>query len=103
MDRFATMENAQHYAVRAVALVPWAANMRTGALRLLGADNIGQRATDFLAASLKPRSVASYSSHLNLFMDFSALEGVFPLDADTPFIVPYISCAADRPALPLRG
>eukprot|EP00873_Tetraselmis_striata_P008196 jgi/Tetstr1/428460/TSEL_018471.t1 len=54
-------------------------------------------ATYFLSATLKPRSVASYcSSELSLFMDFYALEGASPLNADTPFIVRYISWAAKR-------
>eukprot|EP00873_Tetraselmis_striata_P018702 jgi/Tetstr1/438966/TSEL_027459.t1 len=47
---------------------------------------------------MMPRWVASYSSELDLFMDLCPLEGgIFPLDADTPFIiVRHISWAADR-------
>eukprot|EP00873_Tetraselmis_striata_P043982 jgi/Tetstr1/464246/TSEL_009051.t1 len=71
--------------------------MRTGALRMLGADHIGQRASDFMSATLKPRSVVSYySSDINVSLDFRALEGVSPLDADTPFITRYISWAHER-------
>eukprot|EP00873_Tetraselmis_striata_P012720 jgi/Tetstr1/432984/TSEL_022321.t1 len=84
-------------------VMPWAASMRTGVLRPLGADHIGQRGADFLqvtdllSATLKPRSVASYSSMLNLFMDFFCVLGGFStLDAGTPFVVRYISWAADR-------
>eukprot|EP00873_Tetraselmis_striata_P007352 jgi/Tetstr1/427616/TSEL_017741.t1 len=87
---------ALRYARSRRCLGAWAASMRTGAIRLFGADNIGQRAVDFLAASLKPRSVATYSSQLNLIMEFCALEGFFPMDADTPFIVRYSSWAADH-------
>eukprot|EP00873_Tetraselmis_striata_P027430 jgi/Tetstr1/447694/TSEL_035051.t1 len=61
-------------AQRAVVQVPWAASMRAGALHLMGTDDIGQRAVDFMSATLKPRWVASYSSELNLFMDLYHLE-----------------------------
>eukprot|EP00873_Tetraselmis_striata_P033523 jgi/Tetstr1/453787/TSEL_040739.t1 len=64
--------------------------MRAGALRLVGADNIGRRAADFLSATLRPRSVASYSSsELNLVKELCA-------QADTPLVVCYISWVADR-------
>lgn len=76
-------------AQRAVVQVPWAASMRAGALHLMGTDDIGQRAVDFMSATLKPRWVASYSSELNLFMDLCAMEGVSSLRADMSFILRY--------------
>lgn len=84
--------------LRAVAPVQRAASMRDGALCLEDTNDIGQRsAWDFMyAATPKPRLVASYSSELSMFIDFFALEGLSPLEADTLFILCYVPWAADR-------
>lgn len=69
--------------------------MRAGALRLVGADGIGRWAAAFPSATLKPRSVASYASELNIFMELCAQEGVSrPLQA--PLVVRYIAWVAYR-------
>eukprot|EP00873_Tetraselmis_striata_P011498 jgi/Tetstr1/431762/TSEL_021261.t1 len=70
--------------------------MRPGLLRLLGDDEVGRRAADFLMSSRAERTVQSYGSEFNLFCEFCAQNGRLPDTADPPLIVRYISWVAAR-------
>eukprot|EP00873_Tetraselmis_striata_P033399 jgi/Tetstr1/453663/TSEL_040619.t1 len=70
--------------------------MRPGLLRLLGDDEVGRRAANFLMSSRAERTVQSYGSEFNLFCEFCAQNGRLPDTADPPLIVRYISWVAAR-------
>lgn len=70
--------------------------MRPGLLRVVGDDDIGQLAADLMSAVLKPKSVGAYASHIKLYFEFCAVEGVLPADATPDRIVRYIAWVARR-------
>eukprot|EP00873_Tetraselmis_striata_P020580 jgi/Tetstr1/440844/TSEL_003085.t1 len=56
--------------------------------RILGRDDIGHRAVDFVSAAHKPRSIKAYdASDIKLYFDFCVADGVMPLEADAATIV----------------
>eukprot|EP00873_Tetraselmis_striata_P040239 jgi/Tetstr1/460503/TSEL_005762.t1 len=61
--------------------------MRPGLLRLLGDDEVGRRAADFLMSSRAERIVQSYGSEFNLFCELCAHNGRLSDMADPPLIV----------------
>lgn len=61
---------------------------RPGLRRILGRDDIGHRAVDFVSAAHKPRSIKAYdASDIKLYFDFCVADGVMPLEADAATIV----------------